>query len=193
MSYHCRLWSTTTQRIQQKRYAKKRLVSLKAKQMATNISSQSVAARAKVQSHLKSKEEKKKKREEEEKEMGSFGRINEFLLEKCLKPWDWLFSPNEVDEGGKTKVRGLKLRPTRTFLGKLIVALSCAPTGLTNVVGIQDHGLKIGLWVSWLKVYAQENIFGAYIHKKKWPIRPYCMWGAIVYTKKNKFLCLNGI
>ena len=86
-----------------------------------------------------------KKREEEEKEMGSFGRIKEFLLEKCLKPWDWLFSPNEVDEGGKTKVRGLKLRPTRTFLGKLIVSLSCAPTGLTIVVGIQDHGLKIGL------------------------------------------------
>ena len=43
--------------------------------------------------------------------MHSFGRINEFLaLEKCLKPWDWLFSPNELDEGGKTKGRDLKLR-----------------------------------------------------------------------------------
>ena len=43
--------------------------------------------------------------------MGSFGRINEFFAsEKCLKPWDCLFSPNEVDEGGKTKVRDLKLR-----------------------------------------------------------------------------------
>ena len=62
---------------------------------------------------LESKEEKKKKKKEEEREMGSFGRINEFLaLVKCLKPWDWLFSPNEVDEGGKTKVRYLKLRTT---------------------------------------------------------------------------------
>ena len=43
--------------------------------------------------------------------MGSFGRINEFLaMEICLKPWDWLFSLNEVDEGGKTMVRDLKLR-----------------------------------------------------------------------------------
>ena len=82
--------------------------------------------------------------------MGSFGRINEFLaLAKCLKPWDWLFSPNEVDEGGKTKVRGLKLRVAETFLWKLTIAFSYAQTGLTITVGIQDRGLKIGLWASW--------------------------------------------
>ena len=63
--------------------------------------------------YFKVLQKKRRKNKEEERDMGSFGRINEFLaLVKCLEPWDWLFSPNEVDEGGKTKVRGLKLRVT---------------------------------------------------------------------------------
>ena len=77
------------------------------------------------------------KKDKEEREMGSFGRINAFLsLEKCLKSWDWLFSPNEEDEGGKTKVGGLKLRVVGTFFGKLTVAFSCAPIGLALTVRI---------------------------------------------------------
>ena len=75
-------------------------------------------------------------------------------LAKCLKPWDWLISPNEVDEGGKTKVKYLKLSVAETFLGKLTVVFSCAPIRLTIAIGIQDHRLKNGLWVSWLKVDA---------------------------------------
>ena len=33
------------------------------------------------------------------------------------------------------------------FLGKLTIVFSCAPTELTITIGIQDHGLKIGIWV----------------------------------------------
>ena len=55
--------------------------------------------RRKKRKKRKKKEEKSKKRRGRQ-EMGSFGRINELLaLAKCLKPWDWLFSTNEVDKG----------------------------------------------------------------------------------------------
>ena len=124
--------------------------------------------------------------------MGSFGRINEFLaLEKCLKPWDWLFTPNEVDEGGKMKVRGLKLRVVGTFLGKLTVAFSCAPTGLIIAVEIQDHGLKIGLWVSWLKV-RPHKIFWELICIQN-GLSGHIVCGGQLFTLKINFLGPNDI
>ena len=105
--------------------------------------------------------------------MSSFGRINDFLaLAKCLKPWDWLFSPNEVDEGGKPKVRGLKLIVAGTFLRKLTIVFSCVPIGLIIAVGIQHHGLKIGLWVSWLKLEGlgpRKYFGGLYTYKMAYP------------------------
>ena len=121
-------------------------------------------------------------------------------LEKFLKPWVGLFSTNEAGKGvrwelgyclgmfggGRTKVEGLKRILEELFIGKLTVDFSCAPTGITIAIGIQDHGLNIGLWVSWLKVRPNKIFLGLiYIQNGLFE-------GAISYTK-NKFSGPNGI
>ena len=92
---------------------------------------------------------------------------------------------------GRTEVEGLNEYWRKLFIGKLIVVFSCAPTGFTIVVGIQDHGLKIGLWVSWLKVRSKKMFWGLiYIQNG---LSGHIVCRGQLFTLKIIFLGSNGI